>query len=114
MALQNRRIDAMTEQVYLAVDLGAESGRVMAGLWDGGQMRLDEIHRFPNEPVEIGGSLRWDVTRLWLEIQNGLARAARTHGQRIISVGVDAWGAEFVLLFKNSEMLWQPLPYRDQ
>lgn len=104
----------MTEQVYLAVDLGAESGRVMAGLWDGSQMRLDEIHRFPNEPVKIGGSLRWDVARLWLEIQNGLARAARTHGQRIISVGVDAWGVDFALLSKNSEMLGQPFHYRDQ
>src|SRR5260221_6209630 len=114
MALQNRRIDAMTEQVYLAVDLGAESGRVMAGLWDGNQMRLEEIHRFPNEPVEIGGSLRWDVARLWLEIQNGLTKAARTHGQRIISVGVDTWGVDFVLLSKNSELLGQPFHYRDQ
>jgi len=104
----------MTEQVYLAVDIGGESGRVMAGLWDGAQMRLEESHRFPNEPVEIAGTLRWNVDRLWLEIETGLTKAARTYGQRIISVGVDTWGVDFVLLSKNSELLGQPFHYRDQ
>jgi len=54
----------MAEKVYLAVDLGAESGRVMAGLWNGRKIRLEEIHRFPNGPVALGGTLRWDVLRL--------------------------------------------------
>src|SRR5215468_1687766 len=61
----------MSEQCYLGVDLGAESGRVMAGLWDGERIRLEELHRFPNGGVEIGGTLRWDVLRLWSEIQHG-------------------------------------------
>ncbi len=104
----------MTEQVYLAVDLGAESGRVMAGIWDGNQMRLDPIHRFPNEPVEIGGSLRWDLPRLWLEIENGLTAAARRYGQGVVSVGVDTWAIDFVLLSKSSEMLGLPHHYRDR
>ncbi len=104
----------MTEQVYLAVDVGAESGRVMAGLWDGAQMRLEETHRFPNGPIEIDGSLHWDVARLWLEIQDGLTKAARTYGQRIVSVGVDTWGVDFVLLSKDSELLGQPFHYRDR
>jgi len=55
----------MKPQVYLAIDLGAESGRIMAGLWDGKRIRVEDIHRFPNEPVEIAGTLRWDVLRLW-------------------------------------------------
>lgn len=103
----------MTEQVYLAIDLGAESGRVMAGLWNGATMQLEQVHRFANEPVEIGESLRWDVPRLWLEIQNGLSLAARRFGKKVVSVGVDAWGVDFVLLSKSSEMLGLPHHYRD-
>lgn len=108
------KVRAMTEQVYLAVDLGAESGRVMAGLWDGNRMRLEAVHRFPNDPVEIGDSLRWDVPRLWLEIQNGLTAAARRHGNKVVSVGVDTWALDFVLLSKTSEMLGLPYHYRDR
>jgi rhamnulokinase len=104
----------MAEQVYLAVDLGAESGRVMAGLWDGSRMRLEQVHRFPNEPVEISGSLRWDVPRLWMEIQNGLTIAARRYGRHVVSVGVDTWGVDYVLLSKSSEMLGLPFHYRDR
>ncbi len=65
----------MTEQCYLAVDLGAESGRVIAGLFDGTKIKLEELHRFSNGPVSVGGTLRWDVLRLWSEIQTGLAKA---------------------------------------
>jgi len=103
----------MSEQVYLGVDLGAESGRVVAGLWDGRRMRLEELHRFPNGAVSIAGSLRWDVLRLWAEIQNGLALGARHHGQTVASVGVDTWGVDFALLSKSEELLGLPFQYRD-
>jgi rhamnulokinase len=103
----------MKTQCYLAVDLGAESGRVMAGLWNGKRLRLQEIHRFPNGPVEIGGTLRWDVLKLWCEIQHGLGLAARSYGKAVRSVGVDTWGVDFVLLSKTSEMLGHPYHYRD-
>jgi rhamnulokinase len=103
----------MAEKVYLAVDLGAESGRVMAGLWNGRRIRLEEVHRFPNGPVSLAGSLRWDVLRLWAEIQNGLALAGKKFGPRIVSVGADTWGVDFVLLNKNNEILGQPYHYRD-
>jgi rhamnulokinase len=93
--------------------MGAESGRLMAGLWNGKRLRLEEVHRFPNGPVEIGGSLRWDVLRLWSEIQHGLALAGRTYGKAVRSVGVDTWGVDFVLLSKSSEMLGHPHHYRD-
>ena len=79
----------MSTRVYLAIDLGAESGRVMAGLWNGKTIRLEEVHRFPNGPVYLGDSLRWDVVRLWAEIQNGLALASKKYGQAIVSVGAD-------------------------
>ena len=55
-------------KIYLAVDLGAESGRVMAGIWNGRVLQLDEIHRFPKGGVYLGDTLRWDVLMLWSEI----------------------------------------------
>jgi rhamnulokinase len=103
----------MNEQVYLGIDLGAESGRVMAGAWNGRQLRVEELHRFSNGSVNIAGSLRWDVLRLWSEIQHGLAVAAKHFGDKVVSVGVDTWGVDFVLLTKSGEMLGQPYHYRD-
>ncbi|HEY5913771.1 MAG TPA: FGGY family carbohydrate kinase, partial [Verrucomicrobiae bacterium] len=100
-------------RVYLAIDLGAESGRVMAGLWNGKTIRLEEVHRFPNGPVPLAGSIRWDILRLWAEIQNGLSLAARKYGGAIVSAGADTWGVDFVLLTRNGEMLGQPFHYRD-
>ena len=78
----------MAEQIYLAIDLGAESGRVMAGLFDGKQVRLEELHRFPNGPVHVADTMRWDLLRLWSEIQSGLAKAAARFGQNIVSVEI--------------------------
>jgi len=103
----------MAHKVYIAVDLGAESGRVMAGLWNGTRLQLDEVHRFPNGPVVLGDSIRWDVLRLWSEVQNGLALAGKKFGKRIVSVGVDTWGVDFVLLNKEDELLGHPYHYRD-
>ena len=100
-------------RVYLAIDLGAESGRVIAGLWNGKTIRLEEIHRFPNGPVCLGDSLRWDAVRLWAEIQHGLALAAKKYSKSIVSVGADTWGVDYVLLDRHDEMLGQPYAYRD-
>jgi rhamnulokinase len=103
----------MAEQCYLGVDLGAESGRVMAGLWDGRHMRIEELHRFPNGPLHLAGTMRWDVLRLWSEVEHGLARAADRFGRSVVSVGVDTWGVDFVLLSKTGELLGLPYHYRD-
>jgi rhamnulokinase len=103
----------MAQRVYLAVDLGAESGRVMAGIWDGKTLQLEEVHRFPNGPVYLADSLRWDIMRLWGEIQNGLALAGKKYGKSIVSVGADTWGVDFVLLNRHGEMMGQPYHYRD-
>ena len=100
-------------KIYLAVDLGAESGRVMAGIWNGRVLQLDEIHRFPNGGVYLGDTLRWDVLMLWSEIQKGLALAGKKYGRQIVSVGADTWGLDFVLLNKQDEMLGLPYHYRD-
>jgi len=103
----------MLTKVYLAVDLGAESGRVMAGVWNGKTLRLEEINRFSNGPVALGETIRWDVLRLWAEIQNGLTLAGKKFGRKIVSVGADTWGVDFVLLNKQEEILGQPYHYRD-
>lgn len=103
----------MSDQIFLAIDLGAESGRVMAGVWDGRVIQVHELHRFPNGPVSVADTLRWDVLRLWSEIQHGLALAAKRFGNAIVSVGVDTWGVDFVLMTQNGEMLGQPYHYRD-
>ena len=103
----------MAKKVYLAVDLGAESGRVMAGIWNGRTLLLEEIHRFPNVVVSIGDTIRWDILRLWTEIQNGLTLAGKKFGKQVVSVGADTWGVDFVLLNKQNEMLGQPYHYRD-
>ncbi len=103
----------MPERVYLAVDLGAESGRVIAGKLHAGRVSLEEIHRFQNGPVNMAGTRRWDVLRLWSDIQDGLTLAARKFGDSIVSVGVDTWGVDYVLLSKSGEVLGQPYNYRD-
>jgi rhamnulokinase len=103
----------MPQQTYLAIDLGAESGRIIAGLWNGKTLKLEEVHRFANGPVNLAGSLRWDVLRLWTEIENGLGLAAKKYGKSIVSVGADTWGVDFVLLNKDQEMLGHPYHYRD-
>ncbi|MHA3775376.1 rhamnulokinase [Verrucomicrobiota bacterium sgz303538] len=103
----------MSEKCFLAVDLGAESGRVLAGLWDGNRMRQEEIHRFPNGGVWFRGTMRWDTMRLWGEIERGLAMAAERFGPCVVSVGVDTWALDYVLLSKTQEVLGVPWHYRD-
>lgn len=103
----------MAKKSYLAVDLGASSGRVMAGRFDGQKISLESFHRFHNGPVNLGGTLRWNVLNLWTEIQNGLQIAATEMKGSAVSVGVDTWGVDYVLLNKNDELLGQPWNHRD-
>lgn len=101
-------------KVYLAVDLGAESGRVMAGLWNGSHLKLEEIHRFPNGPIFFVDSLRWNVIYLLDEILKGLTLTSQRFGFQIVSLGVDTWGVDFALLSRKEELLCLPYHYRDE
>lgn len=103
----------MAQQCYLCVDLGAESGRVLAGLFDGKTVQTRELHRFRNGPVSVGGTLRWDLVNLWREIQTGIAKGASEYGDSILSIGVDTWGVDFALLSETDELLGLPYCYRD-
>ncbi len=100
------------ETTFLAVDLGAESGRAVLGRFDGEQITLEEVHRFPNVPVRLPDGLHWDVLRIAREVKDGIAKATR-NGGRIESVGVDAWGVDFALLDRDGSLISNPYHYRD-
>ncbi len=95
----------------LAFDFGASSGRAMLGRFDGRTIELEEIHRFSNDPVQIGPTLYWDVLRLFFEIKQGLIKA-KAKG-KIDSLGVDTWGVDFGLIDKEGRLLENPVHYRD-
>jgi len=98
-------------KAYLAFDLGAESGRAVLGRVHAGVITTQEIHRFPNEPVEYGGSLHWDAPRLWLEMRKALCKV---EGVRLGGIGVDTWGVDYALLGERGELLQNPFHYRDK
>ncbi len=98
---------------YIAVDLGAESGRVMLGRITAGRLTLAQVHRFGNGPIEEHGSLRWDFKRLLAEIKSGIAKAAKTVGSRVQGIGVDTWGVDFGFLGSDGQLLENPYHYRD-
>ncbi len=98
--------------VHLAVDLGASSGRVIAGVLEGGRLSLDPVHRFGNDAVRIQQSLQWDVVGLWREIQTGLRLAADRY-PNVASVGVDTWGVDYVLLDEQDQFAGPVRCYRD-
>ncbi len=98
---------------YLAVDLGAESGRVMLGTIRNDKLELEEIHRFPNLPLANGNSLTWDLDALFREIKVGLTKASRL-GLVIESVSVDSWGVDYVLIDGKGAIMPPAYHYRDE
>src|SRR5215510_16017755 len=101
----------MTRMV--AVDLGAQSGRVALGTLDGDRLSVSEVHRFPNVPVQAGGTLHWDPLRLFEDIQLGLA-AASARAEDVASVGVDSWGVDYALLDAHEQLIENPVHHRDR
>ena len=102
----------MSQRHYIAVDLGAESGRVMLGTRGTGNLTLEEVHRFPNRPLRFHGTQRWDVLRLWEDIKTGLRKVA-ARGLPISSISVDSWGVDYILMRKGEPLLRTPFCYRD-
>lgn len=105
----------MTELAhFIAIDIGASSGRVILGRWDGTRFTLEEIHRFPNGMIERDGHLFWDVNRLWHEVQHGLCTYARHEpSSRLISIGVDTWAVDYGLIDEAGNLIGDPFAYRD-
>jgi rhamnulokinase len=115
-------------RAYIAIDLGAESGRVIVGVLAATRhpedslgagcprLRLEEVHRFGHEPVWLPTGLHWDVTGIWREIVCGLRHAAdwaSQHRVELASVGVDTWGVDWALVDKAGELVGLPHAYRD-
>jgi rhamnulokinase len=98
---------------FVAVDLGASSGRLMVGEWDGRRFVLEELHRFANGGVSVRGCVEWDVLRLWQEIQAGLRMFRPRFGGAPAGIAVDAWGVDFGLLDGNGRLVGNPTCYRD-
>ncbi len=96
----------------LAFDFGASNGRALLGTYEDGKLNLKELHRFSNDPVNIRGTLYWDVLRLFHEIKTGITKAVLDGG--FDSIGIDTWAVDFGLLDKNGELLQNPVHYRDE
>lgn len=100
-------------EAYLAVDLGSGSGRVMAGVWDGETIRLDEVHRFENHTTTLPSGIHWDLPATFEEILRGIALAASRYRDSIRSLAVATWGVDYGLLDKSGKLLNLPWTYRD-
>ncbi len=101
---------------YVAIDLGAESGRAVVGVLNSAGLRLEVVHRFPHEILQLPSGLHWDITGLWREIVQGLRAAgewAAENSITLISVGVDTWGVDWALLSQSGELIALPHAYRD-
>lgn len=99
-------------QCFFAVDLGATSGRTIAGFITDGKVKLEELTRFPNNLIETGGHFYWDIYALYFEIIKGLKLVAR-RGLKIESIGIDTWGVDFVCIGDDGALLRNPIAYRD-
>jgi len=98
---------------YIAIDLGAESGRVMLGKVDTERMSLEEVHRFKNDYIEEDGILRWDFHRLFSEVKEGIGKAVQKTGEPIRGIGIDSWGVDFGLVDGEGNLIENPYCYRD-
>ena len=96
---------------YLAVDIGASSGRLILGHLENGKMELEEVHRFENGMVKKDGELCWEFDRLFQEIKNGLKKCKEI-AKIPVSMGVDTWGVDFVLMDKDDKVLGNTVGYR--
>ncbi len=103
----------MTTRNYIAVDLGAESGRVMLGTVTDDSLSLQEAHRFTNGPIETEGSLHWNFPHILSEIKAGIKKAVQQAEDQVACIGVDSWGVDFGLLDADGKLLENPYHYRD-
>ncbi len=107
---------ASAPSVFAAVDIGASSGRVVAGRTDGGRsqqgIELDVVHRFPNGAQQRDGHLRWDLSGLFAEVLTGLEKLHRRYPSPV-SIGIDTWAVDYGLLDDQHRLLAEPISYRD-
>ncbi len=100
-------------KTYLAVDFGAESGRVIAGNFDGEKLSLEPVNAFPNGPLELANSMHWNTLYLYSEVLKGIHSASAKYGSSIQSVGVDTWGVDYGFIDASGHLTGVPYHYRD-
>lgn len=98
----------------IAIDLGADSGRVVLGTLSGERLTMEVVHRFANTPQQVNGHLRWDLPALWLGIRTGIRLAKQQANGPVSSIGIDTWGVDFGLVDQAGELIDQPIHYRDE
>jgi rhamnulokinase len=103
----------MDAQNYLAIDLGAESGRSIVGSISDERLVIEETHRFPNCSVLLPSGLHWDILRLWSDIKVGIGISSEKFSKKISSIALDTWGVDFALLDQQDLLLSNPFHYRD-
>lgn len=101
----------MDKKQVLAFDFGASSGRAILGRLEDGKIVMEEVHRFSNDPVQIGKTMYWDTLRQFFEIKQGMVKANLNGGFE--SIGIDTWGVDFGLLDKKGNLLESAVHYRD-
>jgi sugar (pentulose or hexulose) kinase len=99
--------------VFLSIDLGAGSGRVIAAQTDFKTLRLEDVHRFDNPGTDLPGGSYWNVIGLFRDIQEGLRKAVQRYGSEIAAIGIDTWACDYALLDQNGQLLGMPHQYRD-
>ncbi|MFZ4456899.1 MAG: rhamnulokinase [Bacteroidales bacterium] len=97
---------------YVAIDLGAGSGRLILGQLKNNKIELTEVHRFTNQPIKIGNGFHWNLPSLWVEIKTGLRKVLEIENQ-IDGIGIDTWGVDYGLLDRNGNIIGIPYSYRD-
>lgn len=103
----------MASPAYMAVDLGAESGRIIVGNYDGKCLQLEELFRFSNGGIWLGEHLHWDILQIWAKIKKGIYLGGRKYGDALFSIGLDTWGVDYGLLAADDTRIGNPYHYRD-
>ena len=103
----------MAESTYIAVDLGASNGRVVVARLDAGRLTMEEVHRFPNRPVNVRGEMYWDLLYLYSSMLEGLGAAARSCKGRADGIGCVSWGADYGFLDEAGRLTGHVYSYRD-
>ncbi|MCK4825413.1 hypothetical protein KA005_57225 [bacterium] len=99
---------------FLAIDLGAKSGRAIIGSLEDNKLKISEIHRFANKPIYLLGTIFWDVLNIFSEIKRALTKYAKENGKNLSGIGINSWGVDFGLLGEDGKLLGNPVHYRDE